>query len=93
MTFWDFVSKVWAWLEDHTTRIIAVTLGTVTTLVGTSIIPEYQLKYYAAAISILTYWRAQSVSQTVTQAKQIVKATNDAVAATPLPPSTGDSPG
>jgi hypothetical protein len=72
MTFWQFLTNVWNWLEAHTTRMIAVALGTVTTLVGTGVIPEHQLKYWAAGISILTYWRAQSVSQTVSTAKTIV---------------------
>lgn len=72
MTFWQFLTNVFNWVEARTTRVIAVSLGTVTTLVGTGIIPEYQLKYWAAAISILTYWRAQAISKTVSQAKAIV---------------------
>jgi hypothetical protein len=54
------------------TRLLAVTLGTVTTLVGTGVIPESQLKYWAAGMSILTYWRAQTVSNTVATAQTIV---------------------
>jgi hypothetical protein len=72
MTFWQFLTNVYVWFEAHTTRMIAVTLGTVTTLVGTGVIPETQLKYWAAGISILTYWRAQSVSGTVSAAQAIV---------------------
>jgi hypothetical protein len=72
MSFWQFLTNLFSWFEMRTTRIIAVSLGTVTTLVGTGIIPESHLKYYAAAISILTYWRAQSVSNTVANAKAIV---------------------
>lgn len=72
MTFWQFVTNVFNWFEMRTTRIIALTLGTVTALVSTGVIPEAQLKYWAAAITILTYWRAQAVSNTVAQAKAIV---------------------
>jgi hypothetical protein len=72
VTFWQFITNVYNWFESHTSRLIAVTLGTVTTLVGTGVIPEYQLKYWAAGISILSYWRAQAISNTVAEAKQIV---------------------
>jgi hypothetical protein len=72
MTFWDFLTNLMQWLEGKTTRIIALALGTVTALTGTGIIPEKQLKYYAAAITVLTYWRAQAVSKTVDAAKAIV---------------------
>jgi hypothetical protein len=73
MTFWQFLTNIFIWIEGRTTRAIALALGTVTTLVGTGIIPETQLKYYAAGISILTYWRAQSISNKVNEAKAIVQ--------------------
>ena len=72
MTFWQFLTNIYVWCEGKITRLLALSLGTVTTLVGTGIIPESQLKYWAAAISILTYWRAQSVSQTVAVAQTLV---------------------
>lgn len=72
MTFWQFATNVFYWFEARTTRMIALTLGTVTILVGSGIIPEHQLKYWAAAISILTYWRAQSISKRVADATAII---------------------
>jgi hypothetical protein len=73
VTFWDFLIQLFNWFEGRTSRMIALTLGTVTTLVGTGIIPESQLKYWAGAISILSYWRSQATSKTVANAKAIVR--------------------
>lgn len=72
MTFWQFVVLVFNWIEGRTTRIISVSLGTVTTLTATGLIPEHQLKYWAGGIAILTYWRAQSISQRVDTATAII---------------------
>jgi hypothetical protein len=72
LNFWQFLTNLFGWFEMRTTRILALTLGTVTTLVGTGLIPETSLKYFAGAITILTYWRAQSISNTVANAKAIV---------------------
>lgn len=72
MSKWQIACLIWDWLEAHTTRIIGTALGTVTVLVGTGIIPNNQLKFYTAAIAILTYWRGQSITNTVATAKAIV---------------------
>jgi hypothetical protein len=73
MTTLETVKTIYEWAEAHTTRLIAFALGTITTLVGTDIIPESQLKYWAAAISVLTYWRGQTTATTYTTAKAILK--------------------
>lgn len=49
-------------LGSYGTRLIAVTLGVLTTLVGTGIIPDSQAKYWMAAIAVLTYVRGQFTS-------------------------------
>jgi len=43
------------------------------TLTGTDIIPNAHLKYYMAAIAVLTYWRGSSTSKTYASAQAIVK--------------------
>jgi hypothetical protein len=72
MTFWQFLIKAFTWLADRTTRILATTLGTISTFVGTGIIPEHHMKYYGAAIAVLTFWRAQAITHTVTEAKKVI---------------------
>jgi hypothetical protein len=72
MTFWQFLTNVFGWFEARTTRILGLASGTLATLAATGVVPESQLKYYMAAIAVLTYWRGQSVSSTVAQAKAIV---------------------
>ncbi len=51
-----------ALIASHGTRLIALALGTLTTLVATGIIPDRYAKYCMAAIAVLTYWRGQSTS-------------------------------
>lgn len=72
MTFWQFIVLAFNYLADRTTRILSLTLGTASVLVGTGIIPEAHMKYYGAAIALLTFWRAQSITNVVTAAKTIV---------------------
>jgi hypothetical protein len=74
MTAWDFFTNVFNWFEARTTRIIGLASGTLATLAATGVVPDNQLKYYMAAIAVLTYWRGQSISNTVDQAKSIVAA-------------------
>lgn len=79
MSFWEGFLIAFDWFEAHITRILAFVLGTITTLVGTGVIPESQLKYWAAAISILNYWRGQAVANTVATAKAIVSSQPEAL--------------
>jgi hypothetical protein len=72
MTFWQFITNIWKWFEGRITRVLALALGTITTLVSTGIIPDSHLKYYAAAISLLTYWRGESTNNTYQVAKAVV---------------------
>lgn len=83
MTFWQFATNVFTWFEARTTRILGLASGTLAILAGSNVVPDNQLKYYMAAIAVLTFWRGQSVSNTVTQAKTII-------AANKIPP--GDPP-
>lgn len=47
-----------SFIHNHGTKIIAFITGTVSALAGVAgIIPESHLKYYMAAIAVLTYWR------------------------------------
>lgn len=91
MTKWQITCVIWEWLESHTTRILGTALGTITVLVGTGIIPQAQLKYYTAAIAILTYWRGQAITNTVAAAKSIVGADKaaDLVNKQPAAPAPG----
>jgi hypothetical protein len=73
MTFFDFIVLVFNWLETRTTRMLGILLGTLSVLVGTGVIPEGQMKYYSAAIAVLTFWRGYAISNTVTDARAIVK--------------------
>jgi hypothetical protein len=72
VTFWQFATNVFTWFEARTTRILGLASGTLAILAGNDVVPESQLKYYMVAIAILTYWRGQSVSNTVTEAKTII---------------------
>ncbi len=56
------MSTILALIASHGTRIIALALGTLTTLVATGIIPDSYAKYCMAAIAVLTYWRGQATS-------------------------------
>jgi hypothetical protein len=65
MTFWQFLTNIWNAVLTHGTRALGALLGTLSVLVGTGIIPENQLKYYAAGIAVLTYWRGQANADTI----------------------------
>lgn len=56
------MSTILALIGTYGTRMIGVALGTLTTLVGTGIIPDAQAKYYMAAIAVLTFWRGTFTS-------------------------------
>lgn len=44
--------------NNHGTKILGFTSGTISAVAGvTGIIPESHLKYYMAAIAVLTFWR------------------------------------
>jgi hypothetical protein len=73
MTFWDFLVLVFSWFETRTTRMLGLLLGTLSILNGSGVIPEAQLKYYTLAVGILTFWRGYAISNTVADAKAIVK--------------------
>lgn len=79
MTFADLLYKGFVWLELRFTRALALLAGTLAVLTGTGIIPDAQLKYYTAAIAILTFWRGQATNKTYVQAKAVL-------AANPTPP-------
>jgi hypothetical protein len=76
MNFWTFLTNVFAWCAARTTRILGLVSGTLATLAATGVVPESQLKYYMAAIAVLTYWRGQAVSNTFAEAKSIVQSSS-----------------
>ena len=76
MNFWTFLTNVFAWCAARTTRILGLVSGTLATLAATGVVPESQLKYYMAAIAVLTYWRGQAVSSTFAEAKSIVQSSS-----------------
>ena len=87
MTFWQFLTNVFGWFESRATRIIGISTGTLVTLTGTGIIPNDDLKFYMAAIAVLTYWRGSSTAKVYANAQAIVKQTTtpDVVLPDPLP--------
>jgi hypothetical protein len=45
-------------LKNHGTKLLGAIQGTVAAVAGvTGVIPESHLKYYMAAIALLTFWR------------------------------------
>ena len=61
------MNAFWLYLQNNGTRLLGIAIGTITVLVGTDIIPPSHVKYYLAAISVLTYWRGQyNASATMT---------------------------
>ncbi len=44
------------------TRALGVAAGTITTLCGAGVIPDSQMKYWLAALAVLTYWRGAASS-------------------------------
>ena len=87
MTFWDAMKGIWTWVEGHITRILALSLGTVTALLTTGVIPAADVKWYMAAITVLTYWRGEATNNTYQVAKAVVATTKQVTAESPPPPS------
>jgi hypothetical protein len=73
VSFWDFLVLLFNWFETRTTRLLGLLLGTLSALTGTGIIPDTQMKYYSAAIAVFTFWRGAAISNTVSDARAIVK--------------------
>jgi hypothetical protein len=78
------MQAILALIASHGTRIIALALGTLTTLVATGIIPDQYAEYCMAAIAVLTYWRGQSTSNSYDKG---VIAGAGYVSSTPFPPT------
>jgi hypothetical protein len=74
MTFADLIYKGFVWVEGKFTRILGVAAGTLAVLAGTGIIPESHLKYYTAAIAVMTFWRGQATSKVYNQAQAVLAA-------------------
>src|SRR5580658_8718222 len=72
MTFADLLYKGFVWVGGKITRILAVTGGTIAILAASDVIPAAHLKYYMAAIAVLTYWRGQATGKTYDQAKAVL---------------------
>lgn len=83
MTFWQFLTNAFTWLEARTTRILGVASGTLATLAGCGVIPDADMKYCMGAIAVLTYWRGSAITKTVSEARSIVAQQQ---AASPIPP-------
>jgi hypothetical protein len=83
MTFWQFLSNVWAYLSANGTKILGIAQGTIALIAGMSdIIPANDVKYWLASSAILTFWRGFSNSSTIattqtTVTKQEVKTDAD----------------
>ena len=88
MTFWDFAAKALDWLSDKWTRVLAGATGTLVTLTGAGVIPDSQLKYWMAAIAVLTYWRGQATGKVYVQAKAVLSANPQPSPVTPAPTET-----
>jgi hypothetical protein len=80
------MQAITTFLSSYGTRAIAVALGTLTTLVGTGIIPDSQAKYYMAAIAVLTYLRGQSTSNAYDRG--VVQGNASATVPAPVPPAS-----
>lgn len=72
MTFWDALGKTYEYVSDRITRILGITGGTISVLAASNVIPPDQLKYWMAAIAVITFWRGQATGKVYQQAKTIV---------------------
>jgi len=72
MTFADLIYKGFVWIEARFTRILGLIGGTISILAASDVIPSAQLKYWIAAMAVLTFWRGQSTSKTYDQAKAVL---------------------
>jgi hypothetical protein len=72
MTFWDFLTNLFNWFSDRTSRILATAQGTIAIIAVSNVIPAKDAPYWTLSIAILQFWRAQAVTKVVTAAKTIV---------------------
>jgi hypothetical protein len=85
MTFADLIYKGFVWVEGKFTRGLAIAGGTIAILASSDVIPATQMKYWMAAIAVLTFWRGQSTSKTYDQAKAVLSsATSPVVVGPPI---------
>lgn len=49
--------RAWDIWSTHGSKIIGFIVGTISALASTDVIPESHLKFYMAAIAVLTFWR------------------------------------
>ena len=89
MTFADLLYKGFVWIEGKFTRGLAIAGGTIAILASSDVIPAAQMKYWMAAIAVLTFWRGQSTSKTYDQAKAVL---SSATAPTVIGPSVVMAP-
>jgi hypothetical protein len=57
---------LWIWVH-YGTRILGGVTGTITVLLTQDVIPPSHVKYYLAAIAVLTYWRGQGNADSIAQ--------------------------
>ncbi|HZO21033.1 MAG TPA: hypothetical protein VFB37_00930 [Steroidobacteraceae bacterium] len=81
MTFWQFLTNLCHALTSHGTRVLGVAVGTITALTTSNVIPANHLKYYLAAIAVLTYWRGQGNADKI--ADKVIEKTQGPLAARP----------
>lgn len=51
---------VWQIWCVHGSKVMGGIIGTITALTSCSVIPESHLKYWMAAVTLLTFWRGYS---------------------------------
>ena len=52
------MKNIYQFWVGHGTKLIGFVQGTIATLAGiTDLIPQHHLKYWMAAIAVLTFWR------------------------------------
>ena len=70
---WQFLLIVFNWFGTKTSRILAVAQGTLAIVAAQDgLLTQKQVSAILLGIAILTFWRAQSVSGTVSAAQAIV---------------------
>jgi len=59
------MQAIWQFWVGHGTKILGFFTGTISALCGVAgIVPESHLKYYMAAIAVMTFWRGFTNSNT-----------------------------
>ena len=54
----SYLTTAWAYWQAHGTKILGFLSGTISAVAGVGgLIPEPHLKYYMAAIAVMTFWR------------------------------------